>query len=357
MIASIQLTQFKNFDYQKFIFDNKAVAITGLNGVGKTNLLDAIYYICYTKSNFQSKEKYNIKHNTDGFRIDAQIYNSNKELHQFVCIIKDGKKTITFDQVPYEKLAQHIGKYAAIFIAPDDTELINGTSEIRRKFIDGLIANMDLHYLEYLMQYQKIVQQRNAYLKNTLPHQIQNNLLDIYDEQMVHYGSYLIQKRAAITAVLPAYISSYYSSLTHAKESADITYNYATLPENFLAQLKNNRPKDIQSRRTCIGPHVDDWELTIKNSSCKIHASQGQKKSYLISLKLAQLQLLNENGIEPFLLLDDIFEKLDKERLAEFFKLLSQFKIQQIFMTHTTAGDIHDDMLENYGPIQKILLQ
>lgn len=356
MIQSLKLTQFKNFTFQSFTFSSKAVAITGLNGVGKTNLLDAIYYLCYTKSNFQSKEKYNIQHGTEGFRLEAQIVDKKAAQDNVTCILKDGKKTFSYNQVPYEKLSEHIGKYAAIIIAPDDTELINGTSEIRRKFIDGLISNMDQQYLEYLMQYQKIVQQRNAYLKNTPYPELQHSLLDVYDQQMVHFGSYLITQRLAITALLPTHISKYYNTLTKAKESADIQYKTSITSSNFYEELIINRSKDIINRRTSIGPHTDDWELLIKDTSCKIHASQGQKKSYLISLKLAQLSMLNERGIQPFLLLDDIYEKLDKERLAQFFEMLSDFDIRQIFMTHTTASDINSDMLGAYDTIEIIRL-
>lgn len=356
MIQSLKLTQFKNFTFQSFTFSSKAVAFTGLNGVGKTNLLDAIYYICYTKSNFQSKEKYNIQHGTEGFRLEAQIIDQAADTDQVTCILKEGKKTFLFNQVPYEKLSQHIGKYAAIIIAPDDTELINGTSEVRRKFIDGLIANMDQQYLEYLMQYQKIVQQRNAYLKNTPFQLMQHSLLDVYDQQMVHFGTYLIEKRSIITALLPQYVSKYYNVLTKAKETANIQYKQSATTTDFYTTLVANRSKDIMNKRTSIGPHTDDWELFIKDTSCKIHASQGQKKSYLISLKLAQLSMLNERGIQPFLLLDDIYEKLDRERLAQFFQMLGDFQIRQIFMTHTTAADINIDMLGAFDQIEIICL-
>lgn len=356
-LKKIKLTQFRNFNFESFDFEHKAIAVTGQNGNGKTNLLDAIYYLCYTKSYFQSKEQNNVKNGTDGFRLEGifDIKNENRE-EQICCIWKEGKKTIYCNNNVYEKNTDHIGKFTAIMIAPDDTELINGGSELRRKFIDSILALQNKDYLGNLLQYQKILQQRNAYLKNNLNKQIDHQLLDVYDEQLVKSGTYIIQSRIALSEILPPLISEYYTFLCKHNESADIKYQASSQPETLLQTLKQSRNKDIEYRRTLVGPHTEDWQFSIKDIPCKSHASQGQKKSFLISLKMVQLHLLNKCGHQPILLLDDIFEKLDASRLAQLFSLLTKFEFGQVFLSHTNKADFDNNSFSLFGDLQHILL-
>ncbi|WP_129020343.1 DNA replication/repair protein RecF [Edaphocola flava] len=340
-LSSISLTQFRNYDLQSFSFDAKVIGITGKNGIGKTNLLDAIYYLCFTKSYFQSKEINNVQQGREGFRIEGHFADTD-DAREATCIVwKEGKKKITEKGILVERVTDYIGKHTALMIAPDDIELINGASDVRRKFIDGLLAQADSQYLESLLSYQKILMQRNAYLKQTPAFQINTDLLEVYDTQLAQHGSYLITKRQELSAHLPEMVCRFYESIALHSENIGIAYKPSTTqPEQLKELLVYNRRRDIEARRTTAGPHTEDWQILLDGNPCKTHASQGQKKSLLIGMKLAQLEWLRQLGKSPLILLDDIFEKLDQERLSRFFSLLNQLDIAQIFMTHTQSESI-----------------
>lgn len=348
-LQHISLTQFRNFGSAAFGFTAPVTGITGLNGVGKTNLLDAVYYLCYTKSYFQTRESNNVQHHTSGFRLEGRFAGET-----ISCKWKEGKKTISHDDVAYEKVTEHIGKYTAVMIAPDDIELINGGSELRRKFIDGLLSQSDPQYLEHLLAYQKYLQQRNAYLRQAAAPAA--DLLDVYDERLAHHGSRLIRERARLSGLLPEKVSSYYRSLCGGAEHTGLIYKRCAAPEQLQALLQQSRRRDMEYKRTLTGPHTEDWVFTIGNSPLKAHASQGQKKSFLIGLKLAQIDWMQGLGRKPFLLLDDIFEKLDRKRLLQLFGLLQQFELGQVLMTHTSPEDLLHTVNEYYREVQLITL-
>ena len=321
----------------------------GNNGIGKTNLLDAIYYTCFTKSYFQSKEANNIQSGKDGFRIESHLEND--------CTIikyKEAKKKISFNNKIYDRAAEHIGTYTAIMIAPDDISLINGASEVRRKFMDSLLSQSDKTYLEALLQYQKLIQQRNAYLKQTPYFQIDHTLLDIYDEQIAPLANYIFEQRSTLSEKMPSIVQRYYQQISDHKEHISIQYESCMANGNFYDLLVANRGNDIQARRTTVGIHTEDWTYLLNENPCKAHASQGQKKSLLIALKLAHLDLLKEMGKNPFLLLDDIFEKLDKQRMAAFFNLIKQLNLPQVFITHTDFTDLNDALKQHFDAYQII---
>lgn len=342
-LEKISLTQFRNFSLQSFDFQTPVIGITGLNGVGKTNLLDAIYYLCYTKSYFQGREINNIQKGTDGFRIEG-----NFDTETIVCKWKEGKKTIEHDGVQYDKVTEHIGKYTAVMIAPDDIELINEGSELRRKFIDGLLSQSDPQYLEQLLSYQKVLTQRNAYLRQTTGAALSHELLDVYDTQLAYFGAYLIEKRAALAKDIPGIVQEYYASLSAGAERVGLQYRPCAEPAGLLHLLQQSRQRDMDYKRTLNGPHTEDWLFTLEDNPLKVHASQGQKKSFLISLKLAHIRWLQNLGKKPFLLLDDIFEKLDRKRLTQLFGLLQQFSLSQVLMTHTSAADLVEAVRQYY---------
>lgn len=351
LLKKITLTQFRNFNFEHFAFNTKVIGITGLNGAGKTNLLDAIYYLCYTKSYFQSREINNVKYDTNGFRIEG-----NFEKETITCKWKEGKKSVEHDGIVYEKITEHIGKYSSVMIAPDDIELINDGSELRRKFMDGLLSQSDATYLEYLLLYQKTLTQRNAYLKQTATAHISHDLLDIYDEQLAQYGAYLIQERKKLANQLPAWVQNYYATLSNDAETVDLQYRNSAEPENIKFILEKSRRRDLEYKRTLVGPHTDDWLFLIGENPMKAHASQGQKKSFLISLKLAHIKWLELLNKTPFLLLDDIFEKLDRRRLLKLFEMLQQFSIPQIFLTHTSEKDMMETVHQFYEEVQIVRL-
>lgn len=357
-LKNVSLTWFRNFDHQNFEFDAEIVAIVGKNGVGKTNLLDAIYYLCFTKSYFQSKENNNIQNGKDGFRIEGLWHHPLDAREELItCVYKDHKKTISRNGVSYEKMSDHIGRYHTVMIAPDDLSLINGGSRERRKLIDGWLAQTDEIYLEHLLAYQRYLQQKNAYLKQTQPKDLNWGLIDVYDAQLVHHGNYLLRKRAELTQFLPERVAYYYEQLCgEVAEVVSINYQSCAAPGKLEALLYANRQVDVEYKRTSAGPHTEDWEFILNQRGLKIQGSQGQKKSFLISLKLAQIDWLKGKGLEPMLLLDDIFEKLDQNRIKRLFSLLSIFKLTQTFITHTEGKETERVLKDLYPDYQIIFL-
>lgn len=329
----------------------------GKNGTGKTNLLDAIYYLCFTKSYFQSKESFNIMQGKDGLRLQGVFgIQANERKEEIVCIIKEGKKSILKDGIGYEKLSQHIGQYCAVMIAPDDIKIINEGGEFRRKFFDGFIAQMQPEYLDSLLQYQKILAQKNAYLKQTTSNQLSSALLKVYNDQLLPLGEVLVQERAKITQDIKAAVLEYYHLLSGATESIDILYQANVKAGEWDKSLSQGLSKEMENKRVMFGAHLDDWEFRLSDFSFKTQASQGQKKSLLIALKLAQVKALSAADKTPILLLDDIFEKLDRHRIEALFTLLKGLDLPQIFLTHTFQQDIEIQLQPIFENIQFISL-
>lgn len=356
-LQEIRLTQFKNYFLNDFHFNQKLIAIIGKNGSGKTNLLDAIYYLCFTKSYFQSREVFNIMQGKDGLRLEGRFINrDNQQTENIVCVIKDGKKSISKDEVYYEKLSQHIGHYCAVMIAPDDIKIINEGGEFRRKFFDGLIAQLNPTYLDSLLQYHKVNTQKNAYLKQTPHFQISRDLVQVYNDQLIPLGSRIVTERQEMTEILKPYILDLYHQLSSSTEHIDIQYLPSISTDKWAETLQQNIHREIENRRVLQGAHLDDWALNLDSFSFKAQASQGQKKSLLIALKIAQVKILDAANKTPILLLDDIFEKLDRQRTEILFKLLHQMDLAQIILTHTYQQDIEDQVRDIFKEIQYIQL-
>lgn len=354
ILKKIILTQFKNFKFREFNFSGNIIGITGKNGSGKTNLLDAIYYLCYTKSYFQNREMNNTQQGTEGFRIEG-LWQKDLLKSNTIVIWKEGKKTIQHNGDIYQKVTEHIGKFNAVMIAPDDIDIINGGSEVRRKFMDGILAQTDKRYLSNLLGYHRVIQQKNAYLKQCQG-VASNDLLDIYDQQLADSGSYLIQERLNLMKQLPFWLKNYYKNISKEAEEISIEYKSSASPENLLGFLKGNRIKDIELKRGSSGPHTEDWLFSLDGKSLKSFASQGQKKTYLISLKLSHLKWLQQSNKAIILLLDDIFEKLDKNRLMSLFEMLKEFSLDQIFMTHTSSEELSELVQQFYGDVDVVEL-
>jgi DNA replication and repair protein RecF len=336
-IKSIVLTQFKNYSFQNFVFDRTIVAITGLNGVGKTNLLDAIHYLSFTKSYFTGTDSNHVQHGATGFRIEGILNDHGKDIITTVVLRETGKKEISCNGLQYEKFSQHIGKYPCVVIAPDDVELIIGGSEERRKFTDTLLSQLDAAYLQQLISYNKLLQQRNSYLKQAAQTQQKNNeLLDVLDEQLLRAGNFLFEKRKSFLPQLNELVLSFYSSIAGQPENIDVTYESQLLNQNFSTLLQQAREKDYIMQRSTVGIHKDDLLFALNNEVFKQIASQGQRKSLLFSLKLAEAEILKQQkGFAPFLLLDDTFEKLDEKRIHNLLTYVCNQHGGQVFLTDT----------------------
>ena len=342
--------QFKNYLDTSFGFQERIIGICGDNGVGKTNLLDAIYYLCFTKSYFTASDGQNVRHGSQGFRIEGNFVSNGNPI-QVVCVLREtGKKEFSLNGDVYEKLSVHIGKIPCVIISPDDVQIITDGSEDRRRYMDALLCQLDWGYLQNLMEYNKVMQQRNSLLKSFAERRPNDlSLLDVYDEQLVKNGSYVFEKRKAFLNDLLPIVKKFYIQIAGLEEPVEIAYDSQLMSQSFDLLLKQFREKDIMLQRTTIGIHKDNMTITMHQQPFKNIASQGQRKSLLFALKLAEFETLKkEKGFTPLLLLDDVFEKLDEKRMHN---LLDWACIQndgQIFITDT-HGDRIKSHLEKLG--------
>lgn len=339
-VDKLILTCFKNYVQKTFDFTSRVVAVCGANGSGKTNMLDAIYHLCLTKSYFPSSEILHHEHKDFGWRIEAHI-NQPNELQKLVCLQPvNGKKQVIANDVPLTKLSEHIGRIPVVFIAPDDIALINEGSEGRRSFLDALISQTDGEYLQNLIAYHAVLQQRNAYLKSGNI-SAQDKLLDTYDNQLVPLGDALYAKRKSVTNHIFPLITKHYQWLSDQKEKPEWHYQSALHENSLSAILQENRSLDVQLQRTTEGLHRDDLSVTLNEHAFKKHASQGQKKSLLFAMKLASFDYIQEKKQRaPLLLLDDLFEKLDEQRMQRLLDWVEKQHDTQVFITDTHAGRV-----------------
>lgn len=334
-LQKITLVQFRNYSQAVFTFPHAITCIAGPNGSGKTNLLDAVYYLCYTKSYFSSSHQLSVRSGTDGFRVEG-ILEQQERRELIACKWQAGKKEVTADGVPYERLTDHIGKYAAVMIAPDDLELINDGSELRRKWVDSILGQTSRAYLESLMQYQRVLQQRNAWLKMQAVRPTDSVALDFYNQQLSGHGTFIYEQRRAFMEHFLPLVTPFYQQLSGGREEINLVYG-SDLDHKPLAQwLQEGLQQDLRLQRTTRGIHKDDWEFRLNDALVRQFGSQGQKKSFLFALKLAQHAYLSrELGLVPILLLDDIFEKLDQSRIEALLRIIRGPGFGQVLLTDT----------------------
>jgi DNA replication and repair protein RecF len=333
----ISLIQFKNYGKANFEFEQPVIAVTGKNGVGKTNLLDAIHYLSFTRSYFGASDQSNMQTGMQGFRVEGK-FNLENTTHDIQVILREnGKKEVSCSGALYDKFSEHIGKFPVVMIAPDDIELINGSAEIRRRFIDTILCQTDHEYLHGLIRYNKILQQRNSYLKQAAVLKRRDDaLLDTIDTQLTESGNIIFDKRKAFAPSFKECILQYYKEVAGISEAADFFYESQLASQAFEQLLSQSREKDYLLQRTQFGIHKDNLELLLDNQPFKNRGSQGQKKSLLFALKLAEASTLAQNkGFSPILLLDDVFEKLDAVRMENLLHCICNDIKSQIFLTDT----------------------
>ncbi|MBL7745503.1 MAG: DNA replication/repair protein RecF [Chitinophagaceae bacterium] len=338
-LRSISFLQFKNYTNRSFDFTERVVGICGNNGVGKTNLLDGIHYLCFTKSYFTRVDGNSVQQGKNGFRIEGNFILNNKA-EKTICILREtGKKEFTINEQPYEKFSQHIGRYPCVIIAPDDAILITGGSEERRKFIDGLLSQVDGSYLQHLIVYAKVLQQRNSLLKSFAETDKKDlSLLDVLDEQLLKPGEYIFNKRREFFVSFLPQVKHLYSEIAMQPEDVTLLYESQLLQSSFAELQKATRQKDIYACRTTAGIHRDELDITLGSQLFRNIASQGQRKSLLFALKLAELEVLKrEKGFPPLLLLDDVFEKLDEGRISNLLQKVCVENDGQVFITDTNG--------------------
>lgn len=336
-LKQLSILNYKNISQKDFSFDDKINCFVGKNGVGKTNILDAIYHLAYTKSYFNPLAIQNIKHGEDFFLLDAVFEKENRD-EKIACSLKKGqKKVVKRNNKVYEKLSEHIGFIPLVIISPSDSDLISEGSETRRRFIDSVISTQDSLYLNELIQYQKLVSQRNALLKYfALNQTFDKDNLAIYDEQIVPLGNIIFEKRQHFLAQFIPIFKKYYAEISNEAESVDLVYQSQLLEKSFVDLLIENLNKDRVIQYTSSGIHKDDLSFEIEGYPVKKFGSQGQQKSFLIALKLAQFEFLKQkSGSAPILLFDDIFDKLDATRVEKIVTMVNNDVFGQIFISDT----------------------
>ena len=336
-LAHLSVLNFKNHEDSSVDLSSNINCFVGNNGSGKTNLLDAIHYLSFTKSYFNSQDGLNIKHEKPFLSIEGHFYKDGK--HDLVhCGIKRGaKKVMKRNKKSYERLVDHIGLFPLVMISPIDTNLILEGSEARRKYLDAVISQFDRAYLENLIQYGKLIAHRNALLKQIARGgQFDNSTLDLYDEQIVPIAQQIFNKRKSFLDELLPVFRSYYRNISANNEEVSIEYKSQLSKGNLTDLIQANRDRDRLLQYTTVGIHKDDLLFQLDGFLIKKIGSQGQQKTFLMALKLAQFDFMKVAlGYKPMLLLDDVFDKLDDNRVEQLMTLVDQHHFGQIFITDT----------------------
>jgi len=335
-LSKLNLLNFKNYENIDIEFSKKINCIIGLNGSGKTNLLDAIHYLAITKSFFNNIDYENIRHGCE-FAIIQGIFlvnNINEEI--FCCIQKNKKKIFKRNKNEYQKLSDHIGFIPLVFISPNDYKLIIETGEERRRFINNIISQYNRNYLENLINYNKILLQRNKILKDFYSGAFPKETFEVYNFQLNNYGNVIINYRREFFQQFIPVFKKYYEYIANNRENVSIIYESSIFDNNYLELLDQSFEKDLSLGYTSIGPHKDHIKFLLNENDIKKIGSQGQQKTFTIALKLAQYEFLKDKrGIKPLILLDDIFDRLDEKRVNRLIELILQDNFGQIFITHT----------------------
>lgn len=339
VLQALSLINYKNFESQTFDFDPKINCFVGNNGVGKTNALDAIYHLSFGKSYFNPITSQNIRHGADFFVIEGLYDKDDRDEKIIVSARRGQKKMIKRNGKQYERFSEHIGFLPLVIISPADRDLIIEGSETRRKFMDGVISQGDPHYLHTLISYNKVLDQRNSLLKYFVANNTHNqDTLDIYNEQLDVLGTVIHEKRSDfIQGFLPIFLNRY-ASISDKREDVGLRYKSQLEGNKLLELLQQNFDRDKFTQYTNHGIHKDDLLFEIDGHPIKKFGSQGQQKSYLIALKLAQFDFIKaQNKANPILLLDDVFDKLDEQRVEQIITLVDEENFGQLFISDTHA--------------------
>jgi len=351
-LKNLSIINFKNILEADLVFSPGINCFLGKNGEGKTNLLDAIYYLSFCKSHSNPVDSQNIMHDADFFVLQA-IYKENESQEEIYCGMKrKQKKVFKRNKKEYDRLSEHIGRIPLVLISPADEELIREGSEERRRFMDMVISQYDHAYMDALMSYNKTLQQRNALLKNDTFRD--ESLWFMYEEMMTADATVVFQKRAAFIEEFKPVFESFYQKISGGKEHIQLKYNSHLADGDLKDKLFNSRQRDEILGYTTVGIHKDDLLMELDGYPIKRVGSQGQNKSYLIALKLAQFDFLRKAGnATPILLLDDIFDKLDATRVERIINLVAGKEFGQIFITDTNREN-PDHLLQRTGEQYRI---
>jgi DNA replication and repair protein RecF len=336
-LQSISLLSFKNITEAGVHFSPRINCFVGNNGEGKTNLLDAIHYLCLCKSYFNPVDTQNIQHQKE-FAFIQGIFSLDDHTDEIICSIHHNhNKIFKRNKKEYEKLSQHIGLFPVVMISPEDSALIIEGSDERRKFLNSVISQYNKEYLDDMIQYNKLLAQRNKLLKDfSSNRRFDEDMLEVYDCQMVPLAGRIHRNRIIFTEKMIPIFRKYYHQIASSAEEVDLKYQSQLNDHEFGWLMKNSREKDRFMQFTTQGIHKDDLILSLNGYPLKKTGSQGQQKTFLVTLKLAQFDFIKEmNNVRPVLLLDDVFDKFDELRVRQIIKIVSDEHFGQIFITHT----------------------
>lgn len=338
-LTNIKLVHFKNYEQAQIDFSAQLNCFVGLNGMGKTNLLDAIYYLCVGKSYFAINDRAVLQQTTEDkfFRLEGQFERDDKLEQVVVKVIPGKRKEIERNRVPYQRLSEHLGYFSVVMLSPFDINIALEGSEARRRFLDNTLSQIDKDYLLHLIQYNKLLSQRNALLKRfAAERRFDKALIEVYDRQMLPLGEAIFTKRQAFLERFQPHFHYFHQAIAADQEAVHYHYQSPLSQGNFSELLTEALEKDRILQRSTVGIHKDDIQFFINDTPLKRFASQGQLKSFVLALKLAQYRLLQEDKTHaPILLLDDIFDRLDGERVTQLVRLLIQEEFGQVFISDT----------------------
>lgn len=316
--------------------------------MGKTNLLDAIYYLCMGKSYFSVRDQFLVEHGESFFRLVGQFELADRTDKLVVKVMPKQRKELEVNGRLYDKLADHVGRFPVVIVVPDDTQLIREGSEERRRFIDNTLSQLDADYLRNLFQYNKVLKQRNALLKQWGGRLLSEDLLQVYDEQMLGPAKYIHARREAFIEEFELPFQSAHQAICGGAEQASLRYRSALNETPLLELLQSKRDKDVALERTSQGIHRDDLIFHLGEHPLKRLGSQGQLKSFILALKLAQYRfLMAERKVPPILLLDDIFDKLDPQRVQQLVEYILREDFGQVFISDTDQDRISKVLRDN----------
>ncbi len=344
-IEHISILNFKNIEQADLYFSPKMNCLFGNNGMGKTNLLDALYYLSFCKNHTNLTDSQLIRHSEEFCILQGTYFFDNDVKDEIYCGIKrKQRKIFKRNKKEYDKLSDHIGLLPLVMISPADSDLIQGGSDERRKFVDMVISQYDKSYLQALIRYNKALQQRNSLLKDLIK---DNSLFEIWEEQLASNGTFIYEKRKNFISDFLPIFTEFHRFICGSGESVNLLYQSQLENFGLLEQLEQKRERDKILGYTSSGIHKDDFDFILDGHLMRKIGSQGQNKTYLIALKLAQFNFLVKTGSSiPILLLDDIFDKLDAERVEQIVKLVAQDQFGQIFITDTNRKYLDEILLK-----------
>lgn len=342
-LQKLSVTNFKNYSEATLHFSDKINCFIGDNGAGKTNLLDAIHYLSFCKSYFNPIDTQNIRHHEDFFSLHGTYLKNGDSPDLVSCIQRsEQRKVFKINQKEYERLADHIGLFPLVMVSPYDRDLINEGSEVRRRYLDGVISQFDKQYLDDLIRYNKALLSRNSLLKQASEGKALNHsLIELLDMQLADYGQKIHEKRAGFLEAFSTVFQKYFAFISEGKESVTLHYSSQLFSRSLGELLAVSLDKDRSARFTTQGIHKDDLEFRISGFPLKKFGSQGQQKSFVIAIKLAQFDYTRDvKGFKPVLLFDDIFDKLDDKRVHQIIRLVSENSFGQVFLSDTQRSRI-----------------